>query len=76
MRLTTKGQVTIPQSVRNALGLVPHSEVSFVLRGRTAYLVKARNAPRGRGLALVQRLRGRGDVAMTTDQIMALTRGE
>lgn len=76
MRLTTKGQVTIPQNIRSALGLVPYSEVTFILRGKSAYLTKARATSRSRGRELVQRIRGRGDVHMSTEQILALTRGE
>jgi AbrB family looped-hinge helix DNA binding protein len=73
MRITTKGQVTIPLEVRERLGLLPHTEVEFTIRGNTAVLTKAGGGTR-RGRALVQHMRGRGGVAMTTDQILALTR--
>ena len=72
MRITTKGQVTIPLAVREHLGLLPNSEVEFLLRGDTAVLVKADGRRRGR--KLIDRMRGRGDVKMTTDEIMALVR--
>ena len=74
MKITTKGQVTIPQSIREKLGLLPHTEVEFEVRGGEVVLVRADSRRRGRGI--VERLRGRGDVAMTTDEIMALTRSE
>ena len=73
MRITTKGQVTIPLEVRERLGLLPHTEVEFTIRGNTAVLTKATGGTR-RGRALVQRMRGRGSVRMSTDQILRLTR--
>jgi AbrB family looped-hinge helix DNA binding protein len=75
MRVTSKGQVTIPIEIRQKLGLVPESEVEFKLEGNSARLTKvpARTA-RSRGAALVQRLRGTGDIKMSTDEILALTR--
>jgi AbrB family looped-hinge helix DNA binding protein len=72
MKITTKGQVTIPLEIRRRLGLLPHSEVDFVIEGDAVRLRKA--APGRRGKRLVARLRGRGDVQMTTAEIMALTR--
>ncbi len=75
MRITTKGQVTIPLEVRRKLGLLPHSEVEFVVEGNTVLLRKA-NGKESRGKRVVERMRGRATVRMTTDEIMALTRGE
>jgi AbrB family looped-hinge helix DNA binding protein len=75
MRLTEKGQVTIPIAVREELGLQPGDEVEFVVENGAAKIVRA--ASRGqRGQRIVARLRGRGDVPMTTEEIMALTRGD
>ena len=75
MRITSKGQVTIPQEIREKLGLLPHTEVEFVVEGNTVRIVRARNPEReGRGASIVRRLRGRAEVSMTTDEIMALTR--
>ena len=76
MKITSKGQVTIPLEIRIRAGLLPHSEVEFVLRGDTVTLRKAKRAPARRGPRLIERMRGRGTVKMTTDEIMALTRGE
>ena len=77
MRITTKGQVTIPLEIRDRLGLLPHTEVEFEVEGDRAVLRRAANGSRpGRGRRLIEHLRGRGTVAMTTDEIMALTRGE
>jgi AbrB family looped-hinge helix DNA binding protein len=78
MRITSKGQVTIPQEIRNRLGLLPHTEVKFELAGDHARIRKARLAPGegSRGRLVLEALRGTGDVRMSTDEIMALTRGE
>lgn len=75
MRVTSKGQVTIPIEVREKLGILPNTEVEFEVQGNTARLVKvpAKRA-RGRGADVVARLRGTATVKMTTDDIMALTR--
>ena len=75
MRITSKGQVTIPLAVRQATGLLPNCEVEFEVRGKKVILLKAARQPR-RGEAIVRHLRGRGSVKMSTDEIMALTRGE
>lgn len=77
MRITSKGQVTIPQEIREKAGLLPETEVEFEFDGRSVRIVKARAARKTtRGAALIARMRGRGDVKMTTDEIMALTRGK
>lgn len=75
MRITTKGQVTIPRDVREKMGFLPHSEVEFVVEGNIVYLRKEEGA-KSRGNKLVERMRGRATVRMSTDEIMALTRGE
>ena len=75
MRVTSKGQVTIPIEVREKLGIFPNTEVDFKERGNTARLVKvSAKKLRGRGADIVARLRGTGDVKMSTDEILALTR--
>lgn len=74
MRVTEKGQVTIPKEIRDALGIGAGTEVEFERRNDTVVVRKARRGPT-RGRRLAEQLRGRGDVAMTTDEIMALTRG-
>lgn len=77
MRITSKGQVTVPREIREQAGLLPHTEVEFELDGDTVRIRKARGSEKPtRGAMLVARLRGRGDVSMSTDEIMALTRGE
>ena len=77
MRITSKGQVTIPQELREKAGLLPETEVEFLYDGKVVSIVKAaQSKKRTRGQRLVEGMKGRGDVAMTTDQIMALTRGD
>ena len=77
MRITSKGQVTIPQAVREQAGLLPQTEVEFIVEPDGVRLVKARRAGRAsRGIAAVGRLRRAGLVSMSTDEIMALTRGD
>lgn len=73
MRLTSKGQVTIPQALREKLGLLPHSEVEFELDGDAVRIRKARKSTR-RGDTIVDRMRGTATSRLTTDEIMALTR--
>lgn len=75
MRITSKGQVTIPAEIRERAGLLPHTEVEFQFDGKVVRIVRAKaRSTVGRGGRLVAHLRGRGDVKMSTDEIMALTR--
>jgi AbrB family looped-hinge helix DNA binding protein len=74
MKVTVKGQVTIPIQIREKLGITPHSEVDFVEEAGRVYLKRKRSplppTPR------LQRFRGAATVKMTTDEILALTRGD
>lgn len=74
MRITSKGQVTIPVDIRDRLGLLPDTEVTFDVVGGTVRLRKVAGQSQ-RGAAVVARLRGRSRSRLTTDQILALTRG-
>lgn len=75
MRITSKGQVTIPAEIRERAGLLPHTDVEFVLDGTSVRIVRSeRNADQGRGSKLLERLRGSATVRLSTDEIMALTR--
>ena len=73
MKITSKGQVTIPLPIREAAGLLPDCEVDFEIKGNRVFLHKVGVS---RGEQVVRRLRGRGTVRMATDEIMALTRSE
>lgn len=75
MRVTSKGQVTIPVEIREKLGILPSTEVEFEVHGNAVRLVKKATAgPRSRGSEAVARLKGRANVRMTTEEILALTR--
>lgn len=77
MRITSKGQVTIPIHIREQAGLLPHTQVIFRWDGqavRISPLLDESAASRGRMIA--DRLVGKGDLPITTDEIMAMTRGE
>jgi len=73
MRVTEKGQITIPKDIRDALGIGAGTEVEFERDNETILVRKAVGRPT-RGHQLAERLRGRGDIALTTSEIMALTR--
>jgi AbrB family looped-hinge helix DNA binding protein len=74
MRLTSKGQVTIPLEIREELGLLPYTEVEFEIDGDAVKVRKARQTRR-RGTRLVDRMRGRATRRLTTAEILSLTRG-
>lgn len=73
VRVTSKGQVTIPQKIRELLGITPGSEVDFQVEGPGARLVRVSS---GDGKAVAGRMRGRATTAMSTEEIMALTRAD
>jgi len=77
MRMTVKGQVTIPIEMREKLGLLPNSEVEFDLVGDSVRIRKAKTG-RSRGQRMLEAMRKapKPRAGMTTDQLMALTRGE
>ena len=72
MRVTTKGQVTIPQEIREKLGITPAVEVDFIEEKDRIYLVK--RAAKPKKTYKFNKLRGIATVKMTTDEIMGLTR--
>ena len=75
MRITTKGQVTIPLDIREQLGLLPYSEVEFDVVGDSVRIRKKKEGGT-RGRRLIEHLRHapKPTSGMTTDQLMALTR--
>ena len=74
MRVTTKGQVTIPQHIREKLGITPATEIDFIEQGERVFLVKRKG--KNAAIRKFTKLRGVATVKMTTDEIMALTRSD
>ena len=72
-KMTTKGQVTIPKRVRAYLGIEAGSDIDFELAEDGRVFLKAQHQPPESRFA---RLRGSAKLGMTTDELMALTRGE
>lgn len=73
MRLTSKGQVTIPQEIREKLGLLPHVEVEFDIVGDSVR-IRRKHGKKGRGQMMLDAMRKAPKPKMTTDELMALTR--
>ncbi len=74
MKVTTKGQVTIPARIRGFLGITPHTDVDFEIAGGRVVLVKSKpgQAPRTRFTAMRGILKG----PRTTHEWMKATRGD
>lgn len=75
MRVTSKGQVTIPVAIRQKLGSMPNTEVEFILEGEDRAVLR-KVGRSNRGERLIETMRGKGAVSLSTDEIMALTRVE
>ena len=75
-QITEKGQITIPAEIRRKFGLLPHTEAEVIVKdGEVVIRQKPGGMNRGRWIA--ERLRGSAtDRTYTTDEIMAMTRGE
>ncbi len=74
MLITSKGQITIPKEFRDALGLLPHTDVEFERVNDELRVRKATKSIRGKNL--IETMTGKSSVSMSTDEIMALTREE
>jgi AbrB family looped-hinge helix DNA binding protein len=78
MKITSKGQVTIPQSVREQAGLHPHSEVEFEVRENGDVVIRAITAPATSARSAFERVRGSANApqfkGMGTDEFMAFLR--
>ena len=75
MRLTTKGQVTIPLPIREKLGLMPLTEVEFDIVGDSVRIRK-KAGPHGRGQKLLEAMKKAPRPLMSTAELMRLTRGD
>jgi len=75
MRMSPSGEVTIPLSLREKAGLTPETEIEVELDSEALRIVKARKLVTPvRGDRIVEHLRGRATVGMTTDELLAMTR--
>jgi len=79
MKITSKGQVTIPQEVRERAGLHPHSEVEFEVRPNGDVLIRRVASAPSPVRAAFQKMRGSATArefkGMSTDQFMRFLRG-
>ena len=75
MRITSKGQVTIPQEIREELGLLPNTEVEFSIDGNRAVITAKAGTPTI-GELTVKRLRQGPKMIMSSKELMALLRDE
>lgn len=78
-QVTVKGQVTIPKRVREHLGIKPGNAVQFEVDERGEVVIRKATRPggsRARRRSRFAAVRGTATVKMSTDEILALTRGE
>ena len=77
MYLSTKGQVTIPQAVREQAGIGPGSAVEIAFRDGEIHLRRTNDPATTPGRAVVERIRRSGvRPLMSTEALMNLTRGD
>lgn len=74
--LTSKGQVTIPKQIRDALNLAPGSSVEFAVNREGEVVIHKVGARASRKPDRFEVARGKADVKWRTDELMALLRGE
>jgi AbrB family looped-hinge helix DNA binding protein len=74
MRITSKGQVTIPIEIREKMGFLPQTEIKFKIAGNAVFLERV-ESPSRRSRHLINQMRRKATVKMTTDEILGLTRG-
>ncbi len=72
MKVTTKGQVTVPRAIRERTGILSHTDVEFIMRGKEVILRKLSGGRRGN--ALIAQMRGGAGTGLSTDEIMKLTK--
>jgi len=74
--LTSKGQVTIPKQIRDALNLAPGSSVEFAVNREGEVVIHRVGARPSRNGDRFEAARGKADVKWRTDDLMTLLRGE
>jgi AbrB family looped-hinge helix DNA binding protein len=86
MRVTSKGQVTIPKAVRDKLGITPGDDIGFREEGAQMVLVnetagneiEKRDANLQRAIDLIRQMRADGRIeplGMSVDEYMNVIRG-
>ena len=76
MRITSRGKVTIPQDIRERLGLLPNTEVEFVVERGVAAL-RPRQGATTRAERIVGHLKSHGSkMRMSSKDLLALLRDE
>ncbi len=75
MKVSSKGQVTIPAELRERYSLHAGDDVDVIEEGGALRIVRA-EASQTRGQRLTARMLGRANTSMTTDELMELLRGE
>lgn len=75
MKISERGQITIPKKMRDQFGLFPDSEV-IVEPSADGVLVRPVNSRREQVEQWLEKAVGAGNGKFTTDEIMAMTRGE
>lgn len=73
MKISTKGQVTIPHDMRIKLGMLPYTEVNFILQDE-GVLIQKQHGSKRKGSKLLEQLSGKSRLNMSTEYIMKLTR--
>ena len=81
MRVSEKGQITIPKSLRELAGIQPHSDVTIAMEGGRLFIEaadrseqEANRARLERFLAALGRLEGSGDQSVSAEDVMRETR--
>jgi AbrB family looped-hinge helix DNA binding protein len=74
--LTSKGQVTRPKQIRDALNLAPGCLVDFAVNRDGDLVIQKVGARPGRKPDRFEAARGKADIKWRTDDLMALLRGE
>jgi AbrB family looped-hinge helix DNA binding protein len=74
--LTSKGQVTIPKQIRDALNLSPGCAVDFAVTPNGDVVIHKAGARPSRKADRFETARGKADIKWKTDELMAMLRGE
>jgi len=73
--VTTKGRVTIPKEIRDALGLEPGAAVDFVLCSNGEVVLRKGGAKPARKPDRFETARGTAEIKWRSEELMALMRG-